>query len=195
MIEKQNLLHQHADCLEQLLENLAETNLQDICPYSELLKLTPLKDEFLSFTPNTPQNNNESVSNGPRPSNQLPLKSLAGQEKEEQGPDQKSWPRQRRFPLKQDFEQNKDSIQVTLNRKQAEQLQKLYDYVDQVRNLKENAPYTGSDMESRCVERAVKNVPTYEAHDRAYVNSPEAKLKSGRNAFISESDRKRNSAL
>ena len=44
-------MNEHANCLEALNKILGETNLIDICPYSELLKITPIKDTFFSWTP------------------------------------------------------------------------------------------------------------------------------------------------
>ena len=44
-------MNEHANCLEMLLKILSETNLGDICPYSELLKITPIRDDFFTWTP------------------------------------------------------------------------------------------------------------------------------------------------
>ena len=44
-------MNEHANCLETLNKILIETNLNDICPYSELLKITPTKDDFFNWTP------------------------------------------------------------------------------------------------------------------------------------------------
>ena len=54
MLEKQSMLHEHANSLETLIGMLNdpnEPNLKDICPYNELLKITPLKDDFFTWTP------------------------------------------------------------------------------------------------------------------------------------------------
>ena len=51
MIEKQNQMHDHANCLEQVLNILKETNLVDTFPYSQLVKITPIEDEFFKWTP------------------------------------------------------------------------------------------------------------------------------------------------
>ena len=50
MLEKQSQMHEHANCLEMLLKILSETDqLNQICPYSELLKVTPVKDEYFTW--------------------------------------------------------------------------------------------------------------------------------------------------
>ena len=51
MIEKQNQMHQFANCLEQLLVTMKDTNLVEVCPYSDLLAITPTDDEFFKLTP------------------------------------------------------------------------------------------------------------------------------------------------
>lgn len=51
MIEKQNLMHMHANCLELILTVLKESSLSEICPYSSLINITPIDDEFFQMTP------------------------------------------------------------------------------------------------------------------------------------------------
>lgn len=51
MIEKQNLMHMHANCLELILTILKESSLVDICPYSSLINITPIDDEFFQMIP------------------------------------------------------------------------------------------------------------------------------------------------
>lgn len=51
MIDMQNQMHEHANCLEQLLQILKESSLADICPYSSLINITPIDDEFFKMTP------------------------------------------------------------------------------------------------------------------------------------------------
>ena len=51
MIEKQNQMHEHANCLEQVLTILKESSLADICPFSSLINITPIDDEFFKMTP------------------------------------------------------------------------------------------------------------------------------------------------
>ena len=69
MNEKQAVLSQHADCLEQLLGILCEGgqafNLNDVCPYTELVKITPLDDNLLGMTPgdSSDWNSEENFSN------------------------------------------------------------------------------------------------------------------------------------
>ena len=51
MLEKQSQIHHHANCLEMLLSILAGADhLDAICPYSELLKLTPVKDDYFNWS-------------------------------------------------------------------------------------------------------------------------------------------------
>ena len=50
MIEVQNLMHKHANCLEQVLSILSEGNdLLNICPFSSLINLTPTDDDFFKY--------------------------------------------------------------------------------------------------------------------------------------------------
>ena len=42
-------MHQHANCLELILKILMESNLNDICPYSSLLNITPIDDDFFKM--------------------------------------------------------------------------------------------------------------------------------------------------
>mmetsp|Transcript_3267 Transcript_3267/g.4400 ORF Transcript_3267/g.4400 Transcript_3267/m.4400 type:complete len:143 (-) Transcript_3267:400-828(-) len=51
MIEKQNQMHQFANCLEQLLVTLKESDLLDVCTYTSLVEITPIDDEFFKLTP------------------------------------------------------------------------------------------------------------------------------------------------
>ena len=51
MLEKQSQMHEHANCLEMLLKILVEADhLNDICPYSQLVNMTPIKDEYFTWT-------------------------------------------------------------------------------------------------------------------------------------------------
>ena len=44
-------MHEHANCLEMLLRILAEADhLNDICPYVELVNMTPIKDDYFTWT-------------------------------------------------------------------------------------------------------------------------------------------------
>ena len=50
MLEKQSQMHQHANCLEMMLSMLAKADhLNTICPYSELLEMTPTKDDYFTW--------------------------------------------------------------------------------------------------------------------------------------------------
>ena len=51
MLEKQSQMHEHANCLEMLLKILAESDhLNTSCRYSEILKVTPVKDDYFTWT-------------------------------------------------------------------------------------------------------------------------------------------------
>ena len=48
------MLLEYASCLETLLAMLTDPNephLKEICPYAELLAITPIKDDFFTWTP------------------------------------------------------------------------------------------------------------------------------------------------
>lgn len=50
--EKQDMMHEHADCLEQMLSVLKQNpGMRKVCTYSSLLEATPLKDEYFTWTP------------------------------------------------------------------------------------------------------------------------------------------------
>jgi len=48
-------MHQFANCLEQLLMTLKESDLLNICPYSSLVVIAPIDDEFFKWTPGKPE--------------------------------------------------------------------------------------------------------------------------------------------
>ena len=51
MLEKQSQMHEHANCLEQLLKVLAESDhLNSKCRYADILKVTPVNDDFFTWT-------------------------------------------------------------------------------------------------------------------------------------------------
>ena len=51
MIEKQSQMHEHANCLEMLLKVLAESeHFKSSCRYSDILKVTPVKDDYFTWT-------------------------------------------------------------------------------------------------------------------------------------------------
>ena len=45
-------MNEHANCLEQILTVLQGTNINETCPTSEIIKITPFKDDFFNWTPN-----------------------------------------------------------------------------------------------------------------------------------------------
>ena len=59
MLEKQSQMHEHANCLEMLLKVLAESDhLNSTCRYSDILKLTPVNDDYFTWaTAGTPESN------------------------------------------------------------------------------------------------------------------------------------------
>ncbi len=43
-------MHEHANCLEQVLTILMDCNdLLNICPFSSLLNITPINDDFFDY--------------------------------------------------------------------------------------------------------------------------------------------------
>ena len=51
MVEKQNSMQQFANCLEQILMTLKESDLVEIVPYSSLVVITPFDDALFKCTP------------------------------------------------------------------------------------------------------------------------------------------------
>lgn len=50
MIHVQNKMHEHANCLEQVLNILKDsTGLLNICPYSSLINITPMDEDFFTY--------------------------------------------------------------------------------------------------------------------------------------------------
>ena len=39
-------MHEHANCLEQLLDILSREQMVEVCPFSELVMLSPIDDDF-----------------------------------------------------------------------------------------------------------------------------------------------------
>ena len=50
MLEKQNVLVEHANCLELVISQVQEWEAEKILPYQELLRLTPVDDELLCLS-------------------------------------------------------------------------------------------------------------------------------------------------
>ena len=64
--EKQSQMLEHANCLEMLLKILADKNhVNRFCRYADILKVTPVKDEYFTWTttgkPESPRSENPIV--------------------------------------------------------------------------------------------------------------------------------------
>ena len=161
LVEKQNSMQQFANCLEQILMTLKESDLVEIAPYSALVVITPFDDALFKCTPDRDdysKSEYQVIARNKR--NDDRLISSKGQlrgapaEVSEQHQLRGIKPKQRLVAKISSFKGPRQ-----LSSEQEADLKKLVDFIGLVRSNDEATLHQGSDVDSRWKERSAQQLP------------------------------------